>query len=216
MRRRALRECLLRAGASPRRVRYDQIETLDTLLASGKTGGRVRFADGFEARVDRHALVIARAVSEPRAATAPVPLRIPGVTTLDVPPGEPIGFDCDIVPREAMHEPLSAGQGGLAHVDFDITGPALFIRFRRTGDRLRPLGGPGRRKLSDLLIDAAVPGALRDRLPLLVRPGAGRRDPAAGDMIVWVAGVRIAEEFKVTGSTSRVLRIRLGGVKTGW
>lgn len=65
----------------------------------------------------------------------------------------------------------------------------LVVRNRRPGDRLRPLGAPGERKLKDLLIDRRVPRRERDRLPLLVV--AGR--------IAWVPGVTIDDAFRLPG-----------------
>lgn len=55
---------------------------------------------------------------------------------------------------------------------------ALHVRGRRAGDRLRLRGG--QRKLQDVLVDARVPRAIRDLLPILV-------DDA--DEPVWVPGV---------------------------
>ena len=69
-----------------------------------------------------------------------------------------------------------------------VQGP-LTVRSRRPGDRLRPLGSPGRRKLQDVLVDRKVPRAERDRVPIVV-DAAGR--------IVWVAGLAVAEECRVT------------------
>lgn len=64
------------------------------------------------------------------------------------------------------------------------------VRNRRPGDRLRPLGGPGERKLKDLLIDRKVPRSQRDRLPLLVVDGS----------IAWVPGVTIDRRFRLRES----------------
>ena len=65
----------------------------------------------------------------------------------------------------------------------------LTVRSRRAGDRLRPLGAPGTRKLQDVLVDRKVPRAQRDTVPLIV-DAQGR--------IVWVAGIAIAHEYRVT------------------
>ena len=67
------------------------------------------------------------------------------------------------------------------------------------GDRLQPLGSVYAKKLKAFLIDAKVPHALRDRLPLVVT--------SAG--IAWVAGVRPAEWAKVTPTTRAILRLQL-------
>ena len=77
----------------------------------------------------------------------------------------------------------------------------LVVRNRHPGDRLRPFGAPGRRKLQDLLVDRKVPRGERDRLPLVV-DAAGR--------IVWVVGLTMAEECRVTapGTSVVVLKVR--------
>jgi tRNA(Ile)-lysidine synthase len=65
----------------------------------------------------------------------------------------------------------------------------LTVRNRRPGDRFRPLGAPGHRKVQDLFVDRKVPRERRDRVPIVV--------DAAGQ-IVWVVGHAIAEACRVT------------------
>lgn len=81
----------------------------------------------------------------------------------------------------------------------------LAVRSRRPGDRFRPLGAPGIRKLQDFLVDRKVPRPQRDTLPLVVD---------ANDRIVWVVGHSVAEDFRVTDPSRGVLLLkvrRLGG-----
>ena len=82
----------------------------------------------------------------------------------------------------------------------------LVVRSRRPGDRLRPAGLGGRRKkLHDLLVDRKVPREQRDSVPLVV-DGDGR--------IVWVVGLAVAEDFRVTEPLQGVILLkarRLGG-----
>jgi tRNA(Ile)-lysidine synthetase-like protein len=59
------------------------------------------------------------------------------------------------------------------------------VRALRPGDRLRPRGGRGSRKLSDLLVDAKIPRDLRPELPVLM---------AADGTILFVAGIRRPSE----------------------
>jgi len=73
------------------------------------------------------------------------------------------------------------------------SGP-LEVRSRRAGDRMRPEGSPGRRKLKELLIDGRIPLSERDRLPLV----------CAGGELVWVPGVALAAGW------------RAGPGKPGW
>lgn len=67
------------------------------------------------------------------------------------------------------------------------------VRNRRPGDRLHPLGAPGRRKLKDVLIDRRVPRPERDRLPLLCVDGR----------IAWVPGVTVDEAFRLPEGSER-------------
>jgi tRNA(Ile)-lysidine synthase len=85
-------------------------------------------------------------------------------------------------------------------VDAGVAGGELFVRTRRPGDRFRPLGLGGHKKLQDYFVDRKVARGDRDRIPLVVD---------AQDRIVWVAGHVIAEEFRVTPATTGVLLFEL-------
>ena len=88
------------------------------------------------------------------------------------------------------------------------------IRTRRNGDRIRPFGMEGSRKLQDYLTDRGIDEALRDRIPLICRGnevllaagvGAGavpRWNPEAGNIRLKWAGKMpwIHEERKETGN----------------
>ena len=68
--------------------------------------------------------------------------------------------------------------------DLGRLNPPLMVRTRKPGDRMRPIGAPGTRKLQDILTDAHVPRHLRDRLPLVF----------AGGRLVWVPGVAVESD----------------------
>ena len=65
-----------------------------------------------------------------------------------------------------------------------LTGASL--RVRRSGDRMRPMGG-GDRLLSDVLTDRKIDRPLRDFVPLVARE----------NRVLWAVGVGIAEEAKL-------------------
>ena len=87
--------------------------------------------------------------------------------------------------------------------DADALGSAPFIRTWQEGDRFQPLGMREEKKLQDFFVDEKVPRLARDRVPLLC---------ATDGRIAWVVGHRMAEPFKVTDATRRVLQAR---VKSG-
>ncbi len=78
--------------------------------------------------------------------------------------------------------------------------PPLEVRFWRAGDRFRPLGAPGRRKVQDLFVDRKVPREERLRVPIVV-DATGR--------ILWVAGVAVAEECRVTAPEAGVVILEM-------
>jgi tRNA(Ile)-lysidine synthase len=86
--------------------------------------------------------------------------------------------------------------------DADALGANLVIRTWQDGDRFQPLGMTGEKKLQDFFVDEKVPRRSRGRVPLLC---------AADGRIAWVVGYRIAEPFKVTGQTRRVLQLAVRG-----
>jgi len=91
-------------------------------------------------------------------------------------------------------------------------GDRVEIRNRRPGDRFRPLGAPGRRRLKEILIDRKVPRNRRDRLPLLVVCGR----------LAWVPGVAVEDRYRlplrraVEEAQGRDEIERQGGPHTVW
>jgi tRNA(Ile)-lysidine synthase len=75
---------------------------------------------------------------------------------------------------------------------------SLRLRSRWPGDRLQPLGMGGHSmKVSDVFVNAKVEESLRGRWPLVL----------CFDQVVWVAGLRLDERYKVTEETQTVLRL---------
>jgi tRNA(Ile)-lysidine synthase len=79
----------------------------------------------------------------------------------------------------------------------------LVLRALRPGDRMRPRGGRGSRKLQDLLVDAKIPREHRRGLPALVAGGG------AGP-ILFVPGLRPAEEGRPGSENDPCLEVRAG------
>ncbi len=87
----------------------------------------------------------------------------------------------------------------IALLDYDKLKKPLFFRNYFHGDRFIPLGSPGTKKLKDFFIDEKLPLGERYRTPILV----------SKDKIVWVAGYRIDDRFKVTDETAHVLMLEI-------
>jgi tRNA(Ile)-lysidine synthase len=88
----------------------------------------------------------------------------------------------------------------VAMVRRDLCSGSLRVRNRRPGDRFRPIGVGGRKKLQDFFVDRKVTRPRRDIVPLVVDET---------DRIVWVAGYGIDEAFRVTDPAQGVIILRL-------
>jgi tRNA(Ile)-lysidine synthetase-like protein len=75
----------------------------------------------------------------------------------------------------------------------------LAIRSRKAGDRFRPWGLGHGKKLQDFLVDRKIPRERRDLLPLVVD---------GEDRIVWVVGLSVAEDFRVTEASRGVILLK--------
>ncbi len=89
-----------------------------------------------------------------------------------------------------------------AVVDLAKVGRELLVRSRRAGDKFSPFGSSAAKKLADFFIDEKVPHDRRDMIPIIESRGR----------IVWVAGHRIDDAFKITSRTKGAVRMVLTAV----
>ncbi|OQX90636.1 MAG: tRNA lysidine(34) synthetase TilS [candidate division Zixibacteria bacterium 4484_95] len=85
-----------------------------------------------------------------------------------------------------------------AYFDFDKVG-GLAVRCLKKGDRFRPLGMKGSKKVVDYLNEKGLPRIFKSSIPIVISDGE----------IVWIAGFGIADTYKVTGQTRNVLKLEL-------
>ena len=96
--------------------------------------------------------------------------------------------------RSAVIIPLQRRAGRVV-MDRNKLAFPLVVRNIRPGDRFRPLGASGSRKVGDYLTDRKLPAVLRDEVPVVCdRQG-----------IVWLVGYEIADRVKVDHTTTEVL-----------
>ncbi len=84
-----------------------------------------------------------------------------------------------------------------AYVDADKLQFPLQLRKWQRGDRFRPMGMKGQKKVSDFLVDEKVSLPDKDRQWLVL----------SDNEVVWVVGRRISEDFKVTPQTQTILEL---------
>jgi len=86
-----------------------------------------------------------------------------------------------------------------AFIDADLITYPLTYRLWEQGDRFSPFGMKGMKKISDFLIDNKISRVAKEKIMVLV----------SGKSIIWVAGHRLDNNFRMTENTTSVLIISL-------
>ncbi|HXG42106.1 MAG TPA: tRNA lysidine(34) synthetase TilS [Dehalococcoidia bacterium] len=161
-------------GREPEAVQVEQ-----GLRVAARGRGQVSLPQGIVLEATAREVRLRRGLWPLASPLPDTPLRVPGLTEVD-------GwvFRAELVPPPASPRTASPYE---AYLDADAVGTELTVTARRRGDRLRPLGLGGEKKLQDLLVDAKVPAEERDRVPI-VRCRWG---------IAWVVGLRLDERAAV-------------------
>ena len=189
--RRVVRAALKEIKGDLRRISRDQVDSvLD--LAQG-AGGRVDLPEGIRAWGSGLELLLARAEAPVLAPLDPLEVDSPGKHPLSI--GRVLLVE-RIAPSQVRDpDPLSV------LLDEELIVWPLVIRPPRKGDRIRPLGMRGTKKLSDLMIDRKIPRPFRPRMVVV----------ESGGRVLWVAGAAVSREAALSDRTRSVIRLRIRG-----
>ena len=152
-------------------------------IAARPEGGTVELGSGIRALCESGSVgFLVESAAE--AAPAPVALTVPGRARLG--PWE--------IRAELHPAPVDPAGPELATLDASGMHGAVEVRTWREGDRMRPLGMEGTKTLGDLFADGGVPRSERHRVPVVT----------VGGEVAWVAGVAVAEQFRLDDATEEV------------
>jgi tRNA(Ile)-lysidine synthetase-like protein len=159
--------------------------------------------DHLEHRLPRGLILIAgasrfRLRSTPDLEPSPVEhaeLTVPGSLTLSVGSVTAVRLDVSVA---GSLETLRAVCGpNHALCDADALGTTLTVRSRRPGDRIRPVGLKGSRKVQDVLVDHKVPASQRDRVPIVENH----------QHLVWIPGHALDERVAAVAENAQVIHL---------
>ncbi len=207
LQRRVLRRAVGLLRPDLRDVGFEAIERALAFIAEPKPGGELDLA----ARVSL-AVINQQVVVKTWAAEWPdfkQPLLPSADAEFPLEPGKPVllrhGWQLlarmiDPAPADAVGKARDLPERGV-WLDAGRVRWPLTVRGRHKGESWQPLGLEGHtQKLSDFFINEKVPQHLREVWPL-VCDAKGR--------VVWVAGMRPAEDVRVTERTKKVLHLQL-------
>jgi tRNA(Ile)-lysidine synthase len=189
IRRLALRSLAERAVGRELPLGRDRAEEI-WRLARRSEGGEVELGGGVRVVCESgHIRVVVGSEPEPE----PVRLQVPGSAR----------FGRWELRAELLPAPVEPAGPDVATLDARALGPEVEVRGWREGDRMRPLGLGGTKTLQDLFTDNRVPRSLRRSLPVVV----------TGDRIAWVAGVAVAEEFRLGPESAEVAVLTASAIR---
>ena len=173
-------------------VSLRQIEAIRSLAQKSSQGKRIYLGKRFGVRKEGDFLIFSSS-PERRFKKFNYPIRVPGKNEIEE-------LNLTLNTRIVDFHPVSDRRANTAYFDVDkINSQKLILRNRREGDRFKPFGLRGTKKLSDFFIDRKIPRHLRDRVPLLVE----------GEDILWVVGIRRADKARITEDTRKILEVQV-------
>lgn len=201
LRRRILRHAVVGVHPTTGDVSFRALESARKIAEEGQTGASVNLPDGVSLLVNYEHLIIQRdaanlAEGYPQlTGLEPRPLPVPGVTPL----AAGWRLTAEWLSREdvALAEIRQNQDEWRAYAAIGAA-DALIIRPRLAGERMRPLGLGGERKVKEIMIDRKIPGFLRERWPVVATP----------DHAIWIAGHVLDERARVTEAAERIVRLQ--------
>ncbi|NWF75922.1 MAG: tRNA lysidine(34) synthetase TilS [Nitrospirae bacterium] len=172
-----------------RGVNFIHIEDIIELIRNGKPGDRIYLPKGLRVIKDYAILIL----------TSKQPHKL-GTLSLQV-PGEVVSRENKFVIKANIMDNAANHVDGKTSIilDLDKTGTNLTVRSRQKGDYFYPMGFGKRKKLQDYFVDEKVPRDERNAIPIVI----------SGDSIVWIAGFRGDERFRVSQTTKRFLKLEI-------
>jgi tRNA(Ile)-lysidine synthase len=199
-----LRAALVAAGIPIREVTHRRVERVRDLLGSERRGLVVKLSDGASVLLDDTNVVIkvTHTTSLPEF-ISPAEFQISRdgswVADVDRGPIARVTAEMMAMPQGGVNELLEDKPDEVEYLNAEAVLFPLFVRGRKDGDRMRPLGLSGEKKLQDILVDNKVPRDQRDVIPLVC--------DASGVLVV--CGQTIAHRARVTPQTHQVMRVTM-------
>ncbi|UCF86848.1 MAG: tRNA lysidine(34) synthetase TilS [Nitrospiraceae bacterium] len=183
--RRVLKRALSEIGAD-RGIELTHVDGVIHLIKDNRSGDMINLPKEIRAVKSYSTLLLTKEV-------------FPGLQTqyIDVPGETLIGEKGLTIISQLSDKAVEITNRDAAVFDFERLVLPLQLRKRREGDFFYPAGFGRRKKLQDFFVDEKVPREERDSVPIIV----------SGEDIIWVAGYRADDRFKVTDRTEKCLRL---------
>ncbi|MDH7600799.1 MAG: tRNA lysidine(34) synthetase TilS [Armatimonadota bacterium] len=186
-----IREEIQRVRGNLADITYEHIDRIVTAVLSGEDfamelpgGSIVVEKRGTELRV------VPCETSKQQVEPFEIELSVPGLTHI---PTLGVSIDAQVLEKVRVLQVKPT----VALLDAEKISGKLRVRNPRPGDRIRPFGMQGRKKLQDVFVDKKIPPSERRRAAVVVDD----------EKVLWVVGVTASEEARITEHTSCIIRL---------
>lgn len=199
IRRRLLRRAMKELFPDLRNVSFRAIESARQIAEAGRTGAQATLPGGINLRIDYHRVVMSAGNLDPPTNFLQLPED--GVLSLDV-PGRVLLANGWQLTAELI--PVSERDGIFHNHDpwqcfvTPNVNQQLIVRARTPGEKIRPLGLAGEKKIKDVMIDRKIPAAARRNWPIV----------ASQSHALWIVGHVVDDRGRVTSEHQHVLHLR--------
>jgi len=173
------------------RWRQAHLESISWLVRSNNPSSVLDFPEGIKLVKEYDRILISRHKEIELSQPEITPISGPGKISMSKSGGT---IELSVLPREQDLQ-IERNSPGKVFFDADLICFPLILRSPRPGDRFRPWGPGGTRKLKKVLIDLKIPRLKRQQLQLLLKD----------DEILWIPGIRRGSAAPITENTKSVL-----------
>ena len=195
---RVLRLSLQKLTGSLKGIESIHMDILSDLVYQGGTGPVVQLPRNIRAGISYGILKIYLEKEEKPASVFNRKIQVPGQTL--------VKEITSVIKAEILEKSAEIDKYGklgynsmTQFFDYDLLKEGINIRNRAAGDIFKPYKSNGTKKLKEFFIDSKIPRDLRDEIPVI----------AIGNEVVWVAGFKISDKFKLTENTKSVLKLEI-------
>jgi tRNA(Ile)-lysidine synthase len=189
LRKRLYRTAVSSVKGDLKRISFIHLADIERLARSRKPNGELNLPGGVRVVRAYAGLIFTRQQDEPFS--GPDELSIDACGSYELPCG-------GLLSVSPAANPEGSGMGALFLDPGELPFPWI-VRYFHKGDRFRPLGIDGSKKVKDLFMDRKIPLRERARTPLLI----------CRDEIVWVCGVQPSERTRFAAGKGVLSRLQV-------
>ncbi len=193
IRRRVLKKAIYFLKDEPGDIYSYHYQAIDDLLFKNGSGKKLDMPGEIKIKKSYNKLLVKKGEFEDISPEIDQKINVPGTVNLS------IGvIKTKFLSKNEVDKNNLLNNDKVCYCDADKITLPLYIRKRGKGDRFRPLGMKGTKKLKNFFIDEKIPKSKRDKIPVIID---------SEDRIVWIAGLRMDDRFKINNNTSKIIKI---------